>query len=85
MSTLKISKTDLTAVRNLLMGSPFNCEERTINYGVQYTCESGIKCNIHYSDKSPEILKATIQNGEKNLEQKQLLEFHLSSFALSNA
>ncbi|EGR0730492.1 hypothetical protein EW095_18420 [Vibrio cholerae] len=82
MSTIKIKKTDLPSVRNLLMGLPFNCAEKSINYGIQYTCVSGIICNVHYSDRNPEVLKVHMQNGERDLEQKQLLEFHLSSFAL---
>ncbi|MFA0000983.1 hypothetical protein BCU64_014810 [Vibrio lentus] len=85
MSTIKIKKTDLSSVRSLLMGAPFNCEEKSINYGIQYTCVSGIKCNIHYSDKNPETLKVHIQNGEKDLEQKQILEFNLSSFEIREA
>ncbi|MFY2056016.1 MULTISPECIES: hypothetical protein [Achromobacter] len=79
MSTFQITKENSLKLRSIVLSAPFNATERTIQYGVQYALECGIKCNVHYSDKNPAILKATIQNKEVNMEIANLLEFHIST------
>ncbi len=82
MSTFQIKKEDFLSVRNIVISLPFNANERTIQYGVQFALECGVKCNVHYSDKNPDILKVTLQNKEVNVEIAKLLEFHLSTIEI---
>lgn len=82
MSTFQIRKSDSINLRNIVISEPFNATERAIQYGVQYALACGIKCNAHYSEKAPELLKITIQNKEANVEIANLLEFHVSTISI---
>lgn len=82
MSTFQIRKSDSINLRNIVLSEPFKATERAIQYGVQYALECGIKCNAHYSEKSPEVLKITIQNKEANIEIANLLDFHISTISI---
>lgn len=82
MSDFQIKKEDSTKLRSLILSAPFKANERVIQFAVQYTLECGIKCNAHYSEKNPEILKITIQNKEADIEIANLLAFHISTLSI---
>lgn len=82
MSTYKINKADSIKLRDIITSHPFNSLERSIQYGVQYTLECGIKCNVHYSDKSPNTLSVTLQKEEADEEIAKLLEFHILTISI---
>lgn len=82
MSTFQIKKENSLNLRSIVLSAPFNATERSIQYGVQYALGCGIKCNVHYSDKNPEVLKVTIQNKEADIETSKLLEFHISTIEM---
>lgn len=84
MSTFKIKKSDSINLRSIVLSEPFKATERAIQYGVQYTLECDIRCNVHYSEKDPETLKVTIQKKEANTEIADLLEFHISTISICN-
>lgn len=81
MSTYQIKKEDSIKLRGIVLSDPFKATERSIQYGVQYTLECGIKCNVHYSEKG-ENLKITIQNKEVDPGIASLLDFHISKIAI---
>lgn len=82
MSTFKIKKENSINLRNIVLSDPFNAKEKAIQYGVQYALECKINCNVHHSEKTPDILKVTIQNEEANVEIANLLKFHISTIAI---
>lgn len=82
LSTFQIKKEDSINLRNIVLSDPFKATERAIQYGVQYALNCGIKCNVHYSEKTPEILKITIQNRETDTGIADLLEFHISTISI---
>lgn len=84
MSTFQIKKEDSINLRNIVLSEPFKATERPIQYGVQYSLGCGIKCNVHYSEKNPEILRVTIQNKEAGAETANLLDFHISTLSIKS-
>ena len=84
MAVYQIKKEDSHALRSIVMSQPFYAEEKPIQYGIQYTLDCGVKCNIHYSEKNPSILKAHLQSKESNKEIADLLEFHISTISIQN-
>lgn len=82
MSDYQIKKENSINLRNIVLSEPFSATEKSIQYGVQYNLSCGIRCNVHHSEKNPEILKITIQNKEADTEVASLLDFHISTISI---
>lgn len=78
---MRIARKNELLLVNYLKSVPYSAIEKPIEYGVQFTLASGIICNFHYSEKTPNEFSFTIQRTQSHPEQAQLIEHFASGIA----
>ncbi|EMD6373779.1 hypothetical protein H8R12_00950 [Morganella morganii] len=79
---MRIARTNEFTLIAYLKSPPYHAVEKPIDYGVQFELASGVICNFHYKEKTPDEFSFTVQRHSANPEQAKMIEHFASGIAL---